>query len=65
MKTDELTKKVNQQIDTINNRTNLLVRGGCLGILRKDLEKIGVDVRDLILLIDDIEKGEVTDEKLK
>ena len=65
MQTEELTRRVNQKIDQIGNRTNLLMRGGCLKQLKSELEKIAGDVRDLILLIDDIEKEEVTDEKLK
>lgn len=55
MASDELTQKVNQRINQIGNRTNLLQRGGCLGVLKKDLEKIEQDVRGLIQLIDSID----------
>ncbi len=63
MKTDELTKKVNQKINQIGNQTNLLMRGGCLQKLKEDLEQIEQDVRGLILLIDNIGKEGDADPK--
>lgn len=59
MKTDELTKKVNQRINQIGNRTNLLQRGGCLNQLKNDLEKIRQDVMEFIIFINDLENKEV------
>ncbi len=59
MRTEELTRRVNQKIDRINNRTNLLMRGGCLKQLKKDLVNIQQDVMEFISFINDVEKEEV------
>ena len=59
MQTEELTRRVNQKIDQIGNRTNLLQRGGCLKQLKEDLEKIQTEVSEFILFINNLDKEEV------
>ena len=59
MSSEELTKNVNEKINQIGNRVNLLQRGGCLQQLKSDLEKITGDVRGLIIFIDELENKEV------
>ncbi len=57
MNSQELTEKVNQRINQIGNRTNLLQRGGCLKKLKEDLEKIQQDIKETVSFINEINKG--------